>query len=579
MRCLEIGPGDQRLPGDWTTVDVMARNGIVDYVCRWGAERLPFPDESFDLIYASHVLEHIPWYETECALREAVRVLAPGGSIEIHVPDFDVLARAAHNQACLDDSAEGGHNDPMHWMHWVAERLFHLGPGEQWHRACFDEEHLKWCLEKVGLTDLHRLTSERGGDHGVINLGISGTKRNPVEYSADLAVIDANADAEPDSADGSGQTVEPVIPGAEGLPPCHSRREYDAASGTFFCAHPQVHIPGQLASGDICRRCNRWQQPKPAVFREYETHAGIKRSGECWFLGNQIGTRQCKSCPGRIHVKVFECIHPAHDSTTITECLRCADYELRLTRGSVVNWAVGVTTAPRTVPTVSRTLESLSSAGWQSPRIFAEPGSPLDAVPRAGIYPVTRRESALGAWPNWFLGLSELYQRNPLADAYLMVQDDVVFCRNVRGYLESALWPSDRVAAISLYYPHPDGAWENGLHFRELSCKDGLPGALAIIFPNLAARMLLSDPLVLIHRRRGSRGLKLIDVVVGTWAHRSRLPVLAAAPSLCQHIGETSTLWPDSPMPINRVSASFPGEDFDALVASKERGLILADCG
>ena len=39
--------------------------------------RVPFPDASFDLVYASHVLEHIK--EDDEALREIRRILRPGG--------------------------------------------------------------------------------------------------------------------------------------------------------------------------------------------------------------------------------------------------------------------------------------------------------------------------------------------------------------------------------------------------------------------------------------------------------------------------------------------------------------------
>ena len=41
------------------------------------AEELPFPDNSFDLVFSSHVLEHVP--NKEKAVREINRVLRPGG--------------------------------------------------------------------------------------------------------------------------------------------------------------------------------------------------------------------------------------------------------------------------------------------------------------------------------------------------------------------------------------------------------------------------------------------------------------------------------------------------------------------
>jgi len=50
------------------------------------ATRLPFPDETFDRIIASEVLEHIP--SDIDALAELTRVLKPGGMIAATVPTF-----------------------------------------------------------------------------------------------------------------------------------------------------------------------------------------------------------------------------------------------------------------------------------------------------------------------------------------------------------------------------------------------------------------------------------------------------------------------------------------------------------
>ena len=47
------------------------------------AERLPFPDASFDYVYSWGVLHHTP--DTRAAVREAIRVLRPGGRICVMV--------------------------------------------------------------------------------------------------------------------------------------------------------------------------------------------------------------------------------------------------------------------------------------------------------------------------------------------------------------------------------------------------------------------------------------------------------------------------------------------------------------
>ena len=58
----------------------------MDYVYDAG-KPLPFEDNTFDLVYASHVLEHIPWYKVEEVVKEWVRILKPGGVLEVWVPD------------------------------------------------------------------------------------------------------------------------------------------------------------------------------------------------------------------------------------------------------------------------------------------------------------------------------------------------------------------------------------------------------------------------------------------------------------------------------------------------------------
>ncbi len=54
---------------------------------------LPFPDDSMDLIYSSHMLEHVYVDEAVCILKEWYRVLAPGGYIRLTLPDFNFITR------------------------------------------------------------------------------------------------------------------------------------------------------------------------------------------------------------------------------------------------------------------------------------------------------------------------------------------------------------------------------------------------------------------------------------------------------------------------------------------------------
>ncbi|MBD2679137.1 MULTISPECIES: methyltransferase domain-containing protein [Nostoc] len=51
----------------------------------------PFEDNSVNLIYASHCLEHFPHTKVPKVLSEWFRVLKKGGILRLSVPDFDLL--------------------------------------------------------------------------------------------------------------------------------------------------------------------------------------------------------------------------------------------------------------------------------------------------------------------------------------------------------------------------------------------------------------------------------------------------------------------------------------------------------
>ena len=55
------------------------------------SRRFRFDDETFDCVYASHMLEHLHPDVAEHCLREAHRVLRPGGVLRLAVPDLDQM--------------------------------------------------------------------------------------------------------------------------------------------------------------------------------------------------------------------------------------------------------------------------------------------------------------------------------------------------------------------------------------------------------------------------------------------------------------------------------------------------------
>lgn len=87
---LEIGCGKYKVYGQSLGLDIR-KTTKTDIVA--DARTLPFEDGVFDLIFSSHNIEHISHREVRSTLAEWIRVLRPGGGIEIICPDL--RARAA----------------------------------------------------------------------------------------------------------------------------------------------------------------------------------------------------------------------------------------------------------------------------------------------------------------------------------------------------------------------------------------------------------------------------------------------------------------------------------------------------
>jgi SAM-dependent methyltransferase len=185
-RNLEIGPGNHRLPG-FESLNILS-GPEVDYVCD-ATKPLPFPDASFDLIYSSHTLEHVPWYLVEKVFKEWVRILKKGGALEIWVPDGLKIAKAfVEGEEELNSNWQGDgwyrFNEEKDVCKWASGRIFTYGDGTgnpnhpNWHRAIFSPRYLETVMIEAGLVGISKLKKEqvRGYDHGWINLGMSGIK-------------------------------------------------------------------------------------------------------------------------------------------------------------------------------------------------------------------------------------------------------------------------------------------------------------------------------------------------------------------------------------------------------------------
>lgn len=86
---LHLCCGSRNFGSDWVHIDGMPQPHL-DYQIR-DLGCLPFPDESFDLIYCSYAIGYFDREGVIPILKEWQRVLKRGGTLRLATPDFDAI--------------------------------------------------------------------------------------------------------------------------------------------------------------------------------------------------------------------------------------------------------------------------------------------------------------------------------------------------------------------------------------------------------------------------------------------------------------------------------------------------------
>lgn len=111
--------------------------------------RIPLPDNSADVLYTSHMVEHLDQAEVRRFLREARRVLMSGGIIRIAVPDL---------KKQVDEYVETGDaNRFIERTHLakqrpksILDRLKYLIIGDRHHLWMYDASSIRSLLLEIG---------------------------------------------------------------------------------------------------------------------------------------------------------------------------------------------------------------------------------------------------------------------------------------------------------------------------------------------------------------------------------------------------------------------------------------------
>lgn len=152
---LDIGAGDKPKEGYVGIDKFVIQDGIVN-ADMWD---LPYPDDSVEAIYSSHALEHVGKFEVMPTLMEWKRVLAPGGVVEIIVPDLEW---------CIMTWLKYQSND------WYLDIIFgnqaHAG---EFHKTGFTPKMLEFYLREAGFVDLNFMLIE---SHSQRSIDFTGRK-------------------------------------------------------------------------------------------------------------------------------------------------------------------------------------------------------------------------------------------------------------------------------------------------------------------------------------------------------------------------------------------------------------------
>lgn len=140
---LNVAAGSQKGTNGWLTLDVSPGCDIY-WDLRYG---IPFPNERVSKIYASHFMEHLSYPDGQGFLDECLRVLKPGGTISLAVPNARLYLEAYVNKTPIESFLKYepavNHTTRIDCVNYMAYMDDH-------HKYMFDEENLVHILKAKG---------------------------------------------------------------------------------------------------------------------------------------------------------------------------------------------------------------------------------------------------------------------------------------------------------------------------------------------------------------------------------------------------------------------------------------------
>jgi predicted SAM-dependent methyltransferase len=106
----------------WINLDLVSHSS--DVIAFDILQTLPFPDSSIDVVYASHLLEHLAPHEVPRFMRELFRILKPYGILRIVVPDLEQIV--SEYMRALTAAKQGSIHERLKHQWMIVELLDQL---------------------------------------------------------------------------------------------------------------------------------------------------------------------------------------------------------------------------------------------------------------------------------------------------------------------------------------------------------------------------------------------------------------------------------------------------------------------
>lgn len=138
---LHLGCGRRDFGPDWVHID----GGSYPHLAGSDIVRLPYSNNSVDLIYASHVLEYFDREEVVYVLEKWFSKLVEGGVLRIAVPDFEAMVGLYYHN-----------NLPLARLLGPLYGKMSMGDKTIYHKTVYDFNSLKTVLQVVGFQQIKR---------------------------------------------------------------------------------------------------------------------------------------------------------------------------------------------------------------------------------------------------------------------------------------------------------------------------------------------------------------------------------------------------------------------------------------